>query len=463
MNQPIPEFVSFVPVPCVCDGRVISSVDGSPTFDVSIHRSPLGEFSGTIRAIPMYHSPLDEADLKPNDFVKVFVVFLFDVNMNKFDGVAQNFQSQIIGKYEPEALLTTNIQNPITEKGKDKVVVKNKNSEAGVVMSDNHEITTTPGGAISHTMKAFGAGITKNCDYVRAQNFHRIVSHNPPTYPTREHFGLYLGEDIDDESTRVTFDDQLINYRRFVQQTRGLENWVSTCEGTFAPWVGGNNEVETVEPGKDVLFTRIVNNGSNRITMEQGEIGDEFFLLRIDDVIVGEKMAPTPAGASPGQLGNRFKVAISEKGALEIYAAGKGTPGINLPGFKLQITEDGTLTVMAKDKIVFTHGDTADEQINSIVMSPSSGIAINAQSGFTVNGKKLLNENWITFMLQIGGAGIATSVLPPGSPEPLAAGFIAGLNASKSLPDTTPLGFLTSGIPIPAPGIITQPDVFATV
>lgn len=274
-------------------------------------------------------------------------------------------------------------------------------------------------------------------------------------------FGMFTGEDSDDEATRSAPEDSLINYRRFVQQTRDPSNWVSVCEGAYAPWVGPNNNHDTVEQGKDVLYTRIVNADKNRITSEYGEIGTDFIMMRVDDVKLGEFQAPAASGATPALVGNRFKMGISETGEVEIFAAGSGIPLVNFAGFKLSIDSDGNLTVFSKGKIVFTHGD-ADEAINSIVMDPKGGIDVTAQSGFTVNGKKLINENFINFLQTFGATGIALSVLPPGSPEPLAPTFITNMQAQAKLPDATPFGFLTAGVPIPALGIISQPDKFST-
>ena len=455
MNTPIPEFISYVPVPTVCDGIILNKVDGSSVYEVSIDRTEKGGFSGPVRAVPIYHAPMDEPSYEPKDRVKLLVVFLFDVNNNRFDSVAQTFQTQILGKYDPENVMDVNIQNPITEKDGDRVVVKNKKSEAGVVMTDNHEVTMTPGGSISHTMKAFGGGITKNCDYTRAQNFHRIISHNDPAYPSREHFGMFTGEDPDDEAARAAPEDSLINYRRFVQQSRDPGFWVSTCEGAFAPWVGANNEGNVVETGKDVLFTRIVNSDKSRITHELGEPGTDFIMMRVDDVISGELTAPTPSGASLATLGNRFKFSVSDAGEVEIYAAGGGTPTVNLAGFKLTINADGNLKVLSKGKIIFTHGDS-DEAINSIVMDPSGGVDVTAMSGFRVNGKELLNENFLNWFMQNQATfGVA-------GPYPVVISVpVALLTPLKIAPDNT-VGILTHGLPIPAIGIVQQADTFLT-
>ncbi len=461
MNDPTGQYFAYVPVPCVCDGVIDGKTEGSPKYDVTIDKSQLDAYQGPIKASPIYQSPLSEADLKVGDRVKVLVVFDFDVNNQKFISSSKLYTHHILGKYDPETILDDEVQNPLSERGDDRVVIKNKKSESGISMTDNFELIETPGGAVSRTLKAFGAGIIKNCDMVRAQNFHRIISHNDPDYPSREHFGLFTGIDIEDEGSRTIPEDFPINYRRFVQQTRDPSKWISSCEGAYAPWIGANNNNQNVAIGKEVLFTKIINNDTVRATVEIGEPGTDFIMMRVDEVIRSERpMSAIPAGATPGVVGNKFKMSISDSGAVEIYAAGRGAPQANFAKFKLTISEDGALNIFASDKIVISHGDS-DTRISSITFDPNSGIEI-VSPGFTVNGKKLVNENFITFLSQIGGAGIATS-LPPGSPEPIAPAFLAALQLNSQSPDTSPLGFLTQGLPIPATGIITQADDFLTI
>ena len=458
MNQPIPQFVSFVPTPVICNAVISKRVEGSPTYDVAIDRTPLGEFNGPIRATPIFQQGMRN-EYKVGDRVKVLAIFHFDVNSNKFDSFAQTYQTHILGLYEPEALIDVNIQNPLSEKTDDRIVIRNEKSNAGITLSDNYEITETPGGAVSQTMKAFGLGVFKNCHYIRAQNYHRIISHNDPSYPSREHFGMFGGESLEDEATRVSEKDYYINYRRFVQQTRDPLRWVSTCEGAYAPWLGANNNSEKMSIGKEVLFTRIVNYDSSRITCEMGAPGEDFVTLRVDDVVAGELMIPTDSGASPGLIGNRFKVSISDKGAVEIYSSGKGIPAANFAGFKMKVSEEGELEILAAKKITISHGD-ADESLNSIVLDPSDGIKLTSMKGVTVNGKKLVNENFLSWMNQNSAAFTANAVVGvPGAINPIALPmFLLGLTMPDSLN-----GFYTAGLPVPATGIISQVDDFMTI
>lgn len=459
MNQPIQQFVSFVPIPCVCNGVITGQPESTPTFNVAIDRSPLGSFSGVIRATPIYQAGVGPT-YKKGDKVKVLTVFHFDVNNNKFDSDARQYQGHILGLYDPEAVIDSDIQNPLSQKNDDRVVIRNENSQAGIAITDNYELIETPGGAVSQTMKAFGAGIYKNSHYIKAQNYHRIISHNDPDYQAREHFGMYAGLSPEEEAIRVSETDFPIVYRRFVSQTRDPSKWVSMCEGAYAPWMGANNNNEVVAVGKEVLFTKIVNNDKSRITVEMGEPGADFISMRVDDVMAGETVAPTDAGAVPGLVGNKFKISISDAGAVEICAAGQGIPAANLAGFKLTISEDGELKIMAAKKITITHGD-ADEELNSISLDPTNGVEIKAKAGFKVNGKKLLNENFLQW-LNLNQANLTTSVLPPGSPCPMFPAALATFNVQSNLPDEAN-GFLTSSIPIPATGIISQPDNRMTI
>jgi len=459
MNDANLKLSPFVPVPWVCDAFIHEKFKGSSSYYIKIDKTPLGAFQGPIPAIPIY-SPGMRNEYKKGDRVKALVVFSYNMDSDKFDSVARQYQTHILGLYEPEALIDVDIQNPLSEKADDRIVIKNENSQAGIAMTDNYELIETPGGAVSQTMKAFGAGIYKNSHTIRAQNFHRIVSHNDPEYFSREQFGMFSGKTLEDEASNILPEDILINYRRFVQQSRDPSKWVSTCEGAYAPWLGANNNSEAIVKGKEVLLTKIINNESSRITVEAGEPGSDFIMIRVDEVKLGELSAPTDSGATPGLIGNKCKISISDKGEIEIYAAGKGIPAANFNGFKMKVTEDGELTILAAKKITLSHGDV-DGIINAIVMDPTAGVEIIAKSGFKVNGKKLLNENFLQWM-NTNQASLVTSVLPPGSPCPLFPAALATFNVQSNLPDETG-GFLTSSIPIPATGIIAQPDVFSTL
>lgn len=457
MNQPIPQFVSFVPVPCMCNGVITGKAEGSQAYNVAIDRSPLG-VGGVIRVTPIYQAGIGPT-YKKDDKVKVLAVFHFDVNNNKFDSDAKQYQGHILGLYDPEAVIESDIQNPLSEKRDDRVVMRNEVSQAGIAATDNYELIATPGGSVSQTMKAFGAGIYKNSHYIKAQNYHRIVSHNDPDYQAREHFGMYMGSDSNDEATRVLETDFPILYRRFVPQTRDPSKWVSTCEGAYAPWMGANNNNEVVAFGKEVLFTKIVNNDKSRVTAEMGEPGTDFISMRVDDVMTGELSAPTDAGATPGVVGNKFKISVSDKGAVEIHAAGKGTPATNLVGFKMSISEDGELKIQSAKKITITHGDT-DEGTNSISLDPTGGMIIHAKTGFKVNDKKLVNEGIIDWLIQ-NLPTLYTSA-SPGSPCVVNPAAVALLNINANAPDEFG-GYKTASLPTPVLATITQPDNRMTI
>ena len=456
-NAPINQVISHVPIPWVCSARIISKVEGSSTYWVRIDESQLGKDGCDTIATPMYQ-PGGAQDYKPEQWVKALVVHHFNIDTNKFEGVARMYRTYILGLYEPEAIIDSKVQNPMTEKNDDRTVISHKGSQGGIVLTDNFELTTSPGGSITQTMKAFGEGIYKNSHYTKVQNFHRVISHSDEKYFCREHFGLFDGKTSDDESTNVSATDFLINYRRFVQQTKDASKWVSICEGAYSPWVGANNSTQMVVQGKDVLFTRIVNSGTKRITCEMGEPGDAFFLLRIDEVKKGEYTTTTDAGATPGVIGNRFKIGISDEGAIEVYAAGKGIPISNTAGFKLKLTSEGELTIQCAKSITLTHGD-ADKKVNSIVIDPDKGVDITAVSGFRVNGKLLLNENFLNWFVL--NAATFAQLAPPNA---TIATSVLLLEPLKLASDKT-VGILTttSPVPVPASGISMQVDPFETV
>jgi len=189
-----------------------------------------------------------------------------------------------------------------------------------------------------------------------------------------------------------------------------------------------------------------------------GEPGENFFLFRIDDVKKGEMTAPTESGATPGVVGNRFKIGVSDEGAIEIYAAGRGVPVSNTAGFKLSLSTEGELKIQCAKKITLTHGD-ADESINSLSLDPAGGVEIKSMAGLKVNGKKLVNEDLVDWMVQNMGtlysapAGGGPCILGPAFPI-----FIA----KSMLPDQAG-GYKTAGVPVPATGVTLQPDLFETI
>lgn len=457
MNSPT-DAISYTPVPCMCSGIITSKLEDTESYEVSIYESPLGELNGPVYCTLIF-TPGQDNNYKQGDYVKVMTTFMFGGADNNFIDVATGFNNYILGTFNERSFANIKIKNPISESDKDGVKFINEKNGAGIIATDSGQLLLATGGAINSFLKPFGFGINENLNQEIAQNFHRIISHNSPFYFAREYFGMYAGSDINDKASRVMPEDYLINFRRFVLQTKSPDNWVSTCEGTFAPWVGANIDEETVEKGKEVLFSKIMNFGDSRATIEIGEPGDSFINIRVDDVKVNEKNIPTSPGATPAILGNRFKLNISDKGEMDLRAASKGVPTSNLNAFHLSIDDKGNVIFHAKGKMIFSHGDF-DESNNSIVLDPKKGIDITGKNGVRINGQEAVLKAFVDF-LQENQAQWCLSAAP-GSPAPINPAvlplLIAGILKFGEIG-----GFTSTGKGPPATGTIQDEDIFESV
>lgn len=387
--------INYTPVPVICNGKIKDYIADTETYQVEIHQSPNDIFLGPL-PVSAIHAPGGPNNYKQGDYVKVLTMFNFGGPDNKFLGTCPASTHHIIGLYNERSIANIKVQNPLTENTNSNITFLNKNTGSGLSIEDNGTTRLASGGV--HTfVKGFGYGTNKDSNQTWAQNHKRTIGNNAPYYLSKEHFGLFSGEDLQDESERKDEKDYPIIFRRFVTQSMSSEEWVSTCEGTFAPFFGCNNNFDYVEKSKDVLFTKIINNKKSRITIESGEAGSSFINVRIDDVLDSEKeMIIGKHGASPALLGNRFSLLIDDKGALDIRAAGKGKTlkNNNTHGFRMTVDSEGNLTIHAKGSISLTHGDS-DISNNSIVIDPNKGIDITANHGFRVNGIPVVNQNFL--------------------------------------------------------------------
>lgn len=383
----------------VCSARITSKLEDTETYEIVIHDSPLDGLDGPTYAELLF-SPGMDGNYKPGDFVKVLVPFIFGGPKNEVLDVSGSFSKYILGAYNNRTMATELPENPISANDPTVVRFLHPTSQAGIVANKYGDLMLATSETVHTLLKPGGFGVEENLNYSMAQNFRRILSHNSP-YFSCEHFGIYSGSDLDDKSSRLNLIDHKVIYRRFVQQTRKLDNWVSTCEGTYAPFVGINNESNHVEEGKHVLFSKAVNFKSSktqesRATVEMGAPGDSFINIRVDDVVEGEGHVEEAPGATTGLMGNRFKLQISDKGDIDLRAAGNGTPNTNTNAFHLSVDSKGNLTIHSKGKITFSHGDN-DEENNSIVMDPDKGIDIQATNGFRVNNQEVVLQSWANF------------------------------------------------------------------
>jgi len=449
--------ITYIPIPCMCSGIITSDITSEYTYEVSIYHSPIGKFQGPIYAKATY-DPGSDGNLKRGNKVQLIMSFYFGGAENKFVDFNHSVTPYILGIFNERTITDVTIDSPNSANDPSKKRWVNDKSGAGIVADDSGKTLLTSGGALHHILSPYGYGSNQHLSSIHAQNHRRTVSHNPP-YITKEHFGMFSGSDDDDRLERVSPDDYPINFRRFVSQTRSPNNWTSLNEGAWQPFLGPNNSVTDYgEVNKEVLYTRIVNHGDNRATYESGEPGETFINFRVDRIVKSEMRMPLGSGVGPVILGNKFKCNVTEDGTLDIRAVGAGTPGLNKNKFHISVDSSGNLKAHASGKISLSHGDN-DEGINSIVMDPSGGIDITAKNGLRVNGKALVNEDFITWMKTYKTQLCLTG--PPGGPAPIhpaaLPGFLKGSNATNDLG-----GFTTKNTGPAATGVITDNDDFSS-
>ena len=418
--------ITSVPIPHICDAIITHHDAETCKWDILIMNSPMGPFDGPLTASLIHET--DPTNFKIDDIVKVYLYFIFNPTTGKYEGTTKHTETVILGKCKKPHLSGAELEDDTQDEKR----FIHETSRSGLCMNKNGMLELkTPG--VYRTSKPKGHGIFKSSISDSAQNFHRIVSNNSPDYSTREHFGLFEGNDFEDEASRASPEDSLFVYRRFVAQSKAMKNWVSTCEGAYEPFLGPNNKSEEVEQRKDVLFSKIVNSDEKRITILAGEDGEGFIEIRVDDLSVSEKSIPGDESCTPGVHGNVFRIKISDEGDLEVCGGGDGRPAMNKNHYKIVADKDGDVKVMASGKIVLTHGDD-DESINSIKMDPDNGIDITAKNGFRVNGLNLVNERFLDWMNQFKETLCQTT--GPGGPAPIhpaaMGSFAAGIAGKMS-------------------------------
>lgn len=428
-------------------------------WEVEVFDSPVGEFSGPIYAKPIY-SPGTEENYKSGDRVKLLITLTYDTLLGRYTDADPSGSNVVLGKYNAEAPHNLKPWHLNSKPDRDNVRFVNDKSQAGIIIDDYGNVVLSSNGFSNLVVSSGGFGINKECLSSYAQNFSRIVAGNAPFYLVKEHFGMYSGSDDDDEVSRTSPDDNQIVFRRFVTQTQDPENWVSLCEGTWAPYVGANNNSEEISLDREVLYTRIINHGDSRVTIEGGEPGASFLNIRVDNVTMSEQNAEGAApGATPGTVGNKFKINVSDEGAVELFAAGAGTPQSNTYGVHISIDTDGNLKIHSKGTIELSHGDN-DTSNNSIVMDPISGIDMTAKNGLRFNGQEVVLKAFLDWMQQ--NQSQLCQVTSIGGPAPIhpaaLPAFTSGINKFADQK-----GFTSNNSGEPAAGIINNQDNFQTV
>jgi len=443
-------------VPSICKGIYGKKLDKTETHEVYIYNSPIGEFSGPVYCTLIY-PPGFRTNYKKNDRISVLIPFTF--RNGKFDGVSPGSAKYILGKFEDRSIANLRVEHPVTKGDNDSISFVNEKSGAGLVASETGQLSISTGGAVYSIMKAGGYGTEENQHTDYAQNFSRIISYNSPYYLSREHFGMFTGKDQSDQASNISPDQIYINYRRFVTQTQGPDNWVSTCEGAWSPWVGANNGFNEVNKRSEVLFSKVINHDDTRLTIEAGDPGKEFFKLRVDNIISGERQIQLGPGATPATVGNKFKLTISDDGELDLRAGGDGTPQAPKDALQIKIDKDGNLKIYAKNIITISHSE-ADESNNSIVLDPKKGIDVTAKKGFRVNEQPVVVKKFIDWMNK--NKDKLCQVTSIGGPAPIHPLALPEFSLGVSQPESSS-GFLSVEQGPNSQGLIIDSDQHSSV
>lgn len=389
--------VTHVRVPVVCRGILLDRDDDDKLaglYRVHIYSSPKGEINEILARLSF--NPGCDDNFKTGMHVFVIVEYIWDSVKADYLDYYQNGTNIIIGQYRPNRIIPITAKNPNLDIDGGYVQYINSRSESGLVAEDSGAVRLITNGLVLHEMSPQGDGMLENIDRSFAQNFIRIISNMEPYHVAREYFGLYNGKDLQEKISNASSpDDQLIAYKRFVPQCRQPDVWVSTNEGAYCPWVGSNNEVEEIQKNKEIIYNKIINYQSNRITIHAGETGSGFYTFRIDKLaagtLKGEKLKAAGGDASPVMADTVFYLGISEEG--EIKAEFGINPKTKKAAATLTVTKDGSVDLSVGAK-------------------------------FTVNGKPIVTKDFIDFMqkhqadlVQVSAIGAPAPMSPSAAPD----------------------------------------------
>ena len=446
----------FTPTFHMCSGIVTSKLANSTSWEVSVYHSPLGQLMGPVYA-GLICPPGMEDNIKQGDHVKIGLHFTHADD--KVIDIYKDGQGWIFGKFEERAFLQQKVENTLTKSESNNIGLTHPTSKAGYTCDAFGEARTSSAANFS-TLKGYGVGTHENEHYTHAQNHHRVIARaNAPLYLTREYFGMFKGAAPDDRSAREHPQDYPIGYKRFVQQCLDVDRWVSTCEGAWNPWVGPNNGIDYSGIHKEILLSKVINHDDSRIIIEMGQPGKEFINIRVDDVLTKEEKASSEIGASTSSNGNRLKLNISDQGAVTLYAGGAGQNGNNQYKFKFSVDLNGNLTINSAGTMTLTHGD-GDVGNNSIVLDPANGINITAKKGLKVNGKNLVNENFLTWFYN--NRSVIFQAVALGAPAPMFEPISAILQTNTSSVDEG-TGFTTKDAGANASLTISNADSYTSI
>ena len=321
-----------IPLPHVCKGFLLKRSEDdieASTYPVYIYQSPMGDIDNI--TCQLSYNPGSEENFKENDHVMVLVTFEWD-SQDGYKGVIGNLSPSILGAHSPENITKFNIRNPNADLEGIGRSFLDPDNKCGMIVEKSGAVHLVTDGLVTESFIPRGNAINENLKRSFAQNFIKIIADEVPFYRSREHFGLYNGENLQDKvSKAVDPANILISYRRFVAQSRDPNKWVSTNEGAYSPWVGDNNDSYKIEKNREIIYNKIINYNNSRITVHSGEEGPGFLVLRIDKIadppLKGEKIVGDGPAATPVISDNVFYMGISDEGEALIEFAKEAKPG----------------------------------------------------------------------------------------------------------------------------------------
>jgi hypothetical protein len=472
----------------ICLARYLQADVPRAKHKIHIYESPVGMMQAPIYA-ELIFAPGLEFGIKKDSIIYVFASFTFDHREGRIVDFAPNAKTYILGMANIPSLLTTRVGHPASKDTGDFNYIHPNMGHGIVCKKSGHTLITTQG-SVKTIMKAGGNGVDQDLHQTYAQNFLRVIANSPPFYPAREYFGMFIGNDLESKAAASNPKNRHICYRRFVPSNQLPEDWVSTCEGAWNPWVGPNVDDEKLEGSKDILFSKVVNKGSKRLTIDAGDPGDGFFNLRVDSVTLGEKSIGSRT--TPAILSNKMKLRIADSGAIELSVGGKGVAPVGMHNCIITIEPSGDVKISTKGSVEIDADKSIDlksKEVNidasdsftvtskAIELKGASSIdlkskatvvaggggkidlsggkcTVDAGAGLTVNGKALVHEEFLNWMTE--NASMFTMTTGLGAPAPLHPAGLAKLNAKVGVPG----GMKTTGAAAPpAPPIIILPSL----
>lgn len=370
-----------VKVPVVCHGQLLDRDDDdiqANIWPVHIFSSPNGEINCIWASLNFM--PGGESSFQSGMFVSVLVYHMWEASSGKFLEAIPGDNNLILGLYKAADVTPFRLKNPTAASDGASNEMHNESSGAAVQAMNDGSVRTVTSGMVSNEMSPYGRGQLENTDRTFAQNFHRILSGQYPVALAREHFGMFAGEDAADKVTKTAPADFPISYRRFVTESLDVDSWVSTNEGAYCPWVAVNNTAASFKKGGEIIYNKIINKKTNRITIHAGKKGDGFYTFRIDKIITPE---------------------------AQIFGTPKATPPVAQTAFYLSISEQGEIKLEA--------GISNMQPALSLTVKKDGAVNLDVGKSFTINGKKVVTEDFVS-MISKNQAAFVVPMAPNLSP-----------------------------------------------